>query len=491
MVQWNMRQVMYEAQRALASPVRNPRMATVIGRLLGLAFVLCFGTGLYSHFLQEPLPGMHFATRPELLYQFTQGTHIVAGIACFPLLLAKLYIVFPDLFQQPPVKSFLHVLERGSIALFVGASLVQITIGLLNTYQWYPWPFPFRETHFALGWVLIGSLALHIGIKLPIIARVWRKNADDGSGDDDHLTDAVARDRAATPEAVRLFGSSRPTGVTGRLLAWIDATPALRTERSRSSASGPDAPGSGAAPQTAASAGTGTGPAPTAAPEITADGATGPAADSAPTARTTEAARNRLSRRGFLTTVGVSVGTVVVLTAGQTVAPLDAVNAFAPRKKGVGQQGVPVNRTSKQADVAADALAAGWVLTVAHAGVERSFSRAELLALPQTEVELPIACVEGWSQLARWRGVRLRDLADLVSADAAASFRLTSLEKKGGYRQTTMGSEYVRDPLTLVALVLNGETLDLEHGYPARMIAPGRPGVLQTKGLSRIEAMDA
>ncbi|WPX14125.1 molybdopterin-dependent oxidoreductase [Cryobacterium sp. 10S3] len=453
---------MYEAQRALASPVRNPRMATVIGRLLGLAFVLCFGTGLYSHFLQEPLPGMHFATRPELLYQFTQGTHIIAGIACFPLLLAKLYIVFPDLFQQPPVKSFLNFLERASIALFVGASLVQITIGLLNTYQWYPWPFPFRETHFALGWVLIGSLALHIGIKLPIIARVWRKEADDGSGDDDHLTDAVARDRTATPEAVRLFGSSRPTGVTGRLLAWIDATPDLRADATAERApSGLDT-GSASASR-----------------DDTAD-----AEDAARTAHT------RLSRRGFLTTVGVSVGTVVVLTAGQTVAPLDAVNAFAPRKKGVGQQGVPVNRTSKQADVAADALAAGWVLTVAHAGVERSFSRSELLAMPQTEVDLPIACVEGWSQLARWRGVRLSDLADLVSADAAASFRLTSLEKKGAYRQTTMGSEYVRDQLTLVALELNGETLDLEHGYPARMIAPGRPGVLQTKWLSRIEAMD-
>jgi hypothetical protein len=441
MVQWTMRQLMYEAQRALASPVRNPRMATVVGRLLGLAFVLCFGTGLYSHFLQDPLPGMHFATRPELLYQFTQGTHIIAGIACFPLLLAKLFIVFPDLFQQPPVRSFLGFLERASIALFVGASLVQITIGLLNTYQWYPWPFPFRETHFALGWILIGSLALHIGIKLPIISRVWRTKADYGE-DEDRLTAAVARDRTATPEAVRLFGSSRPTGLTGRLLDWIDATPHLRTT-----------------PQ-----------------EKTDDSA---------------AARTRLSRRGFLTTVGVSVGTVVVLTAGQTVAPLDAVNAFAPRKQGVGQQGVPVNRTSKQANVAADALAAGWTLTVAHAGVERSFSRAELLAMPQTEVELPIACVEGWSQLARWRGVRVSELADLVSADAAASFRLTSLEKKGGYRQTTMGSEFVRDPLTLVALELNGEALDLEHGYPARMIAPGRPGVLQTKWLSRIEAMDA
>jgi len=199
----------------------------------------------------------------------------------------------------------------------------------------------------------------------------------------------------------------------------------------------------------------------------------------------------RTSRRGFLTTVAVSVAAVVGLTAGQTFAPLDAVNLFGPRKKGVGQQGVPVNRTSAQAKVATTALAADWVLTLAVGGEDRSFSRAELVALPQTDVDLPIACVEGWSQMASWRGVRLRDLVDLAGGSPDADLRLISLEQRGGFKQTEMGNEYVRDPLTLVALELNGETLDLEHGYPARMIAPGRPGVLQTKWLSRIEAINA
>ena len=417
---------MYEAQRALASPVRNPRMATVVGRLLGAAFLICFGTGLYSHFLQEPLDWMRFATRPEFLYQVTQGTHIIAGIACFPLLLAKLYIVFPDLFAYPPVRGFLHFLERASIALFVGASLVQITIGLLNTYQWYPWPFPFRQVHFALGWVLIGLLVIHIGVKLPVITRYWNKPAETDT--DDHLVDAVSGERAENAEAVRLWGTTRPGGVTGRVLDFIDATP--RTA-------------------------------------------------------------SRVSRRGFLTTVGVATTAVVGLTAGQTLTPLHAVNLFGPRKKGVGQQGVPVNRTSEQARVAETATSATWALTLAVSGTERSFSRAELLALPQTEVTLPIACVEGWSQMAHWRGVRLRDLADLMSADPETSFRLISLEQRGSFSKTQMGREYVRDPLTLVALELNGETLDLEHGFPARMIAPGRPGVLQTKWLSRIEAIES
>ena len=42
---------------------------------------------------------------------------------------------------------------------------------------------------------------------------------------------------------------------------------------------------------------------------------------------------------------------------------------------------------------------------------------------------------------------------------------------------------------TLIALKLNGQALDLDHGYPCRLIAPTRPGVLQTKWLSRIEVV--
>ncbi|MFO7690939.1 MAG: molybdopterin-dependent oxidoreductase [Cryobacterium sp.] len=453
MVKLTMRRLLYEAQRALASPVRTPRLATVLGRLLGAAFLICFGTGLYSHYLQDPLPWMTFSTRPEFLYQWTQGTHVIAGILCFPLLLAKLYIVFPALFSWPLVKSFPHFLERASIALFVGLSLVQITIGLLNTYQWYPFPFNFKEVHYALGWILIGLLAIHIAVKLPVIAATWRKKntidrrdnlpgpgpgrirtertAADRDADraaPEHPVGAAASKRADDAAEVRLWATTRPGGFTGRLLDYIDSTPALPS---------------------------------------------------------------RVSRRAFLTTVSVSAVAVAGLTAGQTVAPLDAVNVFGPRKKGVGQQGVPVNRTSEQAQVTDGALDPEWALTVVFGDTELSFSREQLQAMPQTEVRLPIACVEGWSQMAVWSGVRMRHLADAVGAPAGTGFRLTSLEERGAFRRTDMGHEYVRDPLTVVALVLNGETLDLEHGYPARMIAPGRPGVLQTKWLSRIEAITA
>jgi DMSO/TMAO reductase YedYZ molybdopterin-dependent catalytic subunit len=39
----------------------------------------------------------------------------------------------------------------------------------------------------------------------------------------------------------------------------------------------------------------------------------------------------------------------------------------------------------------------------------------------------------------------------------------------------------------VLATHLNGERLSLDHGYPLRLIAPNRPGVLNTKWLTRIE----
>lgn len=162
-------------QHRLATPARTTRTAVVLGRLLAVGFTVCFLTGLYSHLLQNPLPGEHFPTWPKNLYQLSQGTHITVGIALIPLTLAKLWTVYPLLFEFPPVRSIVHALERASIGLLVASTLVQLATGLLNTYQWYPWTFPFRQVHFALAWVIVGSIALHVATKLPLIVRHWRR----------------------------------------------------------------------------------------------------------------------------------------------------------------------------------------------------------------------------------------------------------------------------------------------------------------------------
>jgi hypothetical protein len=218
------RRLLFEIRRSLASPSRHPRMAVVLGRLLGSAFVICFLTGLYSHFIQNPLPWMVFPTFIPDLYAITQGLHIAAGISCFPLILGKFYTIYPRLFVYPPVKDLPTLLERGSIALFVAASLVEIVIGMINTADWYPFPFPFRQTHFVLAFVIIGSLAIHIGVKLPLIAQYWtKKGSYDADGalippnDDEHP--GTDRD-TVVPE--QTLASAPAGGVTAKLFAWID-----------------------------------------------------------------------------------------------------------------------------------------------------------------------------------------------------------------------------------------------------------------------------
>ena len=160
-------------QHSLATPGRTTRTTVVIGRLLGVAFVVCFLTGLYSHFLQDPLAWMRFPTWPPNLYRVTQGLHVVTGIACIPLLLAKLWSVFPLLFAFPPFRTIGQALERVSIAVLISSSIVQLVTGVLNTYQWYPFPWAFRDVHYALTWMIIGSLLLHIAVQLPKIIRYW------------------------------------------------------------------------------------------------------------------------------------------------------------------------------------------------------------------------------------------------------------------------------------------------------------------------------
>lgn len=131
-----------DVQGGLASPVRTPRMV--------------------------------FPTRPTNLYAITRGIHVTVGIAIFPLLFAKLWMIYPRLFSWPPFDSVLTLLERVSIAVLVSAAVLEPVIGLINSYQWYPWTFSFRSSHYGLAWVIVGSIAVHVAVKMPTIVRNWR-----------------------------------------------------------------------------------------------------------------------------------------------------------------------------------------------------------------------------------------------------------------------------------------------------------------------------
>ena len=155
------------------SPLRTERTAALLGMALGVSFLTCFLTGLVSHLAQHPLDVgfLSMPARPSWLYRVTQGVHVATGIASIPLLLAKLWTVFPKLFTWPPAKNVAHAVERLSLVPLVAGSIFLLYTGLANLAHWYPWQFGFTVAHFWTAWITIGALVAHIGAKLAITRR--------------------------------------------------------------------------------------------------------------------------------------------------------------------------------------------------------------------------------------------------------------------------------------------------------------------------------
>ncbi|MFE2629598.1 molybdopterin-dependent oxidoreductase [Streptomyces sp. NPDC059374] len=200
-----------------------------------------------------------------------------------------------------------------------------------------------------------------------------------------------------------------------------------------------------------------------------------------------------LSRRGLTALVGGSSLLLLLTTAGQSIGgPLRRTALFAPHgggDPGGGPNGFQINKPAALAGVTDAQTGEAWQLVVTGPQGQVRLSRQELLAMPQHTAALPIACVEGWStEDQHWRGVRLRDLAALVGYEAedAPDVLVESLQLHGSFRRAALRHNQVRDPRSLLALQVNGADLSPDHGYPARVIVPAAPGVLNTKWVARL-----
>jgi DMSO/TMAO reductase YedYZ molybdopterin-dependent catalytic subunit len=190
-----------------------------------------------------------------------------------------------------------------------------------------------------------------------------------------------------------------------------------------------------------------------------------------------------LTRRGLIALTGGASLTLLAMNLGQTVGgPLRPLALLAPRGRvyGHGANDFPVNKTAAASGISTDAASSAWRLRII-ATRSLELTREELLGMPLHTEHLPIACVEGWSTTQAWTGVRLAELAERAGAPPGFLLEVESLEKRGAFRQVTLNREQASDPRSLLAVMVNGADLSLDHGYPARVIAPALPGVHCTK----------
>ena len=94
----------------------------------------------------------------------------------------------------------------------------------------------------------------------------------------------------------------------------------------------------------------------------------------------------------------------------------------------------------------------------------------EILGLPKTQLVADIHCVTKWSKFdTEWEGVAVSHLLDLAGVDAAATHVVVKAEH--GFTANLPLADFAR-PDNLFAHRYGGEDLELDHGWPVRLVVP-------------------
>ncbi len=128
---------------------------------------------------------------------------------------------------------------------------------------------------------------------------------------------------------------------------------------------------------------------------------------------------------------------------------------------------------------------AGWALRVTGL-VARPLALGleDLQRLPPTRTRVRHHCVEGWSAVASWDGVRLSVVAKLAGVDARARCVEFRSFEPGYYSSWDL--ESALHPQTILAYGMNGEQLAREHGAPVRLYSAVKLGYKMVKYLTEV-----
>ncbi|MEP6788799.1 MAG: molybdopterin-dependent oxidoreductase, partial [Acidobacteriota bacterium] len=132
---------------------------------------------------------------------------------------------------------------------------------------------------------------------------------------------------------------------------------------------------------------------------------------------------------------------------------------------------------------------ADWSLNVIGLKQNLVLTLDDIKRLPRTEMITEFKCIEGWSTIVHWAGVRFSDFVEhyapeLKPQDLPRYVSMTTPDEK---YFVAWDIESILHPQTLLAYEMNGEPLTNEHGAPLRLASPTKYGIKQIKRIGRIE----
>lgn len=154
-------------------------------------------------------------------------------------------------------------------------------------------------------------------------------------------------------------------------------------------------------------------------------------------------------------------------------------------REGAREGRMPAYFISKRMPVWDESVRGVWRLEVSGAVKHPiRISLDDLQKLKRTTQRVNHYCVEGWTAVVTWSGVRMSEIARLVQPMPDANYVDFESFDSGYHESWDMDS--VLHPQTLVVYGMNGHLLGADHGAPARLHSPIKLGYKSTKYLTRI-----
>ncbi len=116
----------------------------------------------------------------------------------------------------------------------------------------------------------------------------------------------------------------------------------------------------------------------------------------------------------------------------------------------------------------------------------------DITRLPRHELVTQFKCIEGWSQIVHWSGVRMADFLELYPPEHVDGRepRYVYMETPNGDYYTGYDMHVMRHPQTLLVTEMMGAPLTQTHGAPLRLHMPTKYGYKQIKCIGLIQYTD-
>jgi DMSO/TMAO reductase YedYZ molybdopterin-dependent catalytic subunit len=111
---------------------------------------------------------------------------------------------------------------------------------------------------------------------------------------------------------------------------------------------------------------------------------------------------------------------------------------------------------------------------------------AEVVAgLPRAEDTTELKCIEGWSEVVTWGGVRFADVAGRLGV-GPTDFPFVALSTTDGAYYVGLDAASAFHPQTLLCDRMNGRPLPHGHGGPLRLVIPVKYGIKNLKWVAAV-----